>query len=85
MQYFLASVFMSSCGDDSSTGAGEGGGGYQATGGITPAADGGGACENITQDTFIHENLSWQVDKTHMFLIVPYPLRHTDGYTAAWL
>ena len=48
MQYFLASVFMSSCGDDSSTGAGEGGGGYQATGGITPAADGGGACENIT-------------------------------------
>ena len=57
MQYFLASVFNSSCGDDSSTGAGEGGGGYQATGGVTSAADGGGACGNITQDPFIHEKI----------------------------
>ena len=74
-------MFISFCAADSSIG----GGSYAAAGGVKSAADGCGACGNITQDPFIHENLSSQVVRTRSFLIVPYPLRHTDGYTVPWL
>ena len=57
-------LFISIYDADSSRGAGKGGGGYAARGGVTSGADGGGACGNITQDPFIHENMSWQVNHT---------------------